>query len=103
MVGSYSEGYTHGVRSKPTAAITADTPTSAANKIRRNYTSAVRLYIVDADPGRWKIRRGHEAHCANCSVEIHCSIEIATCIIVSLVPRLPPAITGSPPLRAIIA
>ena len=43
MVGSYSEGYTHGVRSKPTAAITADTPTSAANKIRRNYTSAVRL------------------------------------------------------------
>ena len=43
MVGSYSEGYTHGVRSKPTAAITTDTPTSAANKIRRNYTSAVRL------------------------------------------------------------
>ena len=46
MVGSYSEGYTHGVRSKPTAAITADTPTSAANKIRRNYTSAVRLITV---------------------------------------------------------
>ena len=46
MVGSYSEGYTHGVRSKPTAAITADTPTSAANKIRRNYTSAVRLYLL---------------------------------------------------------
>ena len=45
MVGSYSEGYTHGVRSKPTAAITADTPTSAANKIRRNYTSAVRLGV----------------------------------------------------------
>ena len=40
MVGSYSEGYTHGVRSKPTAAITADTPTFAANKI---HTSAVRL------------------------------------------------------------
>ena len=36
MVGSYSEGYTHGVRS----AITADTPTSAANKI---HTSAVRI------------------------------------------------------------
>ena len=46
MVGAYSEGYTHGVtvRSKPTAAITTDTPTSAANKIRRNYTSAVRLF-----------------------------------------------------------
>ena len=46
MVRSYSEGYTHGVTvwNKPTAAITTDTPTSAANKILRNCTSAVRLF-----------------------------------------------------------